>query len=139
MSQAVSINQELFCEIDGSPALFGAECADCGNVVFPPRKSCSRCGSVEISVVQLSSTGTLWTWTLQNFSLHSHYIGKKGPDFEPFYLGFVELPEGIKIESVLLLEKGQEPNIGMNLQLAAFSIGTNADGHDIRCYGFRAA
>jgi uncharacterized OB-fold protein len=52
-------------------------------------------------VVELSGEGTLWTWTVQRFAPKSPpYLPPPG-GFTPFVLGYVELPEGLRVAAVL--------------------------------------
>jgi uncharacterized OB-fold protein len=54
-----------------------------------------------VAEVELSGEGVLWTWTVQRFAPKSPpYVPPPG-GFVPFVLGYVELPEGVRIEAVL--------------------------------------
>ena len=49
----------------------------------------------------LSSNGTVWGFTVQRFAPKSPpYVVPEG-GFVPFAVGYVELPEGVKVEAVL--------------------------------------
>lgn len=78
---------------DGDPVLVGTECADCGFVVFPTRSFCRNCLSEDVVDVDLSREGELRTYTVA-------HTGQEG--FEPPYaFGFVDLPEGVRLYSLL--------------------------------------
>lgn len=84
-----------------SPRLRGSRCDHCSTVAFPASVSCQRCGSAETTEIDLSSTGTVWTATIQRFPPKSPpYIPPAG-GFTPFAVGYVELPEGVKVEALL--------------------------------------
>jgi uncharacterized OB-fold protein len=43
--------------------LLGGECADCGQVLLPPRPACDACGSRAIAVAEQSRTGSIYSHT----------------------------------------------------------------------------
>jgi uncharacterized protein len=54
-----------------------------------------------MTAVELSSRGTVWGFTVQRFAPKSPpYVVPEG-GFVPFAVGYVELPEGVKVEAVL--------------------------------------
>ena len=50
---------------------------------------------------QLSSRGTVWGYTVQRFAPKSPPYVVPPDGFVPFAVGYVELPEGVKVEAVL--------------------------------------
>ena len=82
-------------------SLTGSRCLDCGTVAFPPAGSCQSCGRQSMTALELSSHGTVWGFTVQRFAPKSPpYVVPEG-GFVPFAVGYVELPEGVKVEAVL--------------------------------------
>lgn len=82
-------------------SLTGSRCLPCGTVAFPPTRGCQRCGHRSTEVLELSSRGTVWGFTVQRFAPKSPpYVVPEG-GFVPFAVGYVELPEGVKVEAVL--------------------------------------
>ena len=54
-----------------------------------------------MTTLELSSRGTVWGFTVQRFAPKSPpYVVPEG-GFVPFAVGYVELPEGVKVEAVL--------------------------------------
>lgn len=43
--------------------LLGAVCADCGEVLLPPRPACYACGSRQVEVERQPRRGTIYTYT----------------------------------------------------------------------------
>ncbi|AVZ39802.1 MULTISPECIES: Zn-ribbon domain-containing OB-fold protein [unclassified Dietzia] len=83
------------------PLLRGSRCAHCTTVAFPASVSCQRCGGSETAETDLSTTGTVWTATIQRFAPKSPpYVAPPG-GFRPYAVGYVELPEGVKVEALL--------------------------------------
>ena len=84
-------------------ALRGSRCGACTTTTYPQADTCPRCGSAA-EPVELSGEGTLWTWTVQRFAPKSPpYVPPPG-GFAPFVLGYVELPEGLRVAAVLNLD-----------------------------------
>ena len=82
-------------------SLTGSRCRDCGTVAFPSAGSCQSCGRQSMTELELSSHGTVWGFTVQRFAPKSPpYVVPEG-GFVPFAVGYVELPEGVKVEAVL--------------------------------------
>lgn len=84
-----------------SPRLRGSRCEHCATVAFPASVSCQRCGGSDTTGLDLSTTGTVWTATIQRFPPKSPpYVPPSG-GFRPYAVGYVELPEGVKVEALL--------------------------------------
>jgi uncharacterized OB-fold protein len=82
-------------------SLTGSRCLDCGTVAFPPARGCQSCGHQSMEDLQLSGRGAVWGFTVQRFAPKSPpYVVPEG-GFVPFAVGYVELPEGVKVEAVL--------------------------------------
>jgi uncharacterized OB-fold protein len=88
----------------------------CGTVAFRPRVV-RPLPATDTSEHLLSRQGTLWTWTVQGFRPKSPpYTGPV--DFEPFPVGYVELPGEVKVETRLVDVTPSELRIGMPMELA---------------------
>ena len=82
------------------PALRGSRCGTCATASYPCADTCPRCGSAAAEIT-LAGAGTLWSWTVQRFAPKSPpYVPPPG-GFELFALGYVELPEGVRVAAVL--------------------------------------
>ena len=82
-------------------SLTGSRCRDCGTVAFPAARGCQSCGHRSMVDQQLSSRGTVWGFTVQRFAPKSPPYVVPAGGFVPFAVGYVELPEGVKVEAVL--------------------------------------
>jgi uncharacterized OB-fold protein len=82
-------------------ALEGSRCGDCGNVAFPAAQGCQRCGAEAMQRIDLGRRGTVWGFTVQRFAPKSPPYVPPAEGFHPFAVGYVELPEGVKVEAVL--------------------------------------
>lgn len=98
---------------DAEPHLIGARRAD-GEIVFPMPEGDAAEGSEPVA---LSRTGTLWSWTRQDFRPKSPpYEGSD--DFEPFLLGYVELPGQVIVETRIVHATLEDLKLGMPMELA---------------------
>jgi uncharacterized OB-fold protein len=84
-----------------SPALEASQCAECGNVAFPRARGCQRCGAEAMHAIVLGRRGTVWGYTVQRFPPKSPPYVPPSNGFRPFAVGYVELPEGVKVQAVL--------------------------------------
>ncbi|EQD83532.1 acyl-CoA-associated DUF35 OB-fold domain-containing protein [Saccharopolyspora erythraea NRRL 2338] len=70
-----------------------------------------------MSGIALSTSGTLWTWTVQRFAPKSPpFVAPEG-GFEPFAVGYVELPEGVRVMAVLDVPDPASLRIGMPVRV----------------------
>ncbi|MER7377985.1 Zn-ribbon domain-containing OB-fold protein [Streptomyces lanatus] len=101
-----------------APALRGSRCPRCEVAVYPADPACPNCGG-PAAPVRLSGTGTLWTWTVQRYAPKSPPYETPEDGFRPFVVGYVELPEGLRILAVLDGVRPEGVRIGMRVTLAA--------------------
>jgi uncharacterized OB-fold protein len=115
----------------GGPSLAGSRCPGCGAHFFPARHVCSGCLTEDLDLVPLSRTGTIYTFTV---------VRQSTPDFTaPYLLGYVDLPEGVRVLGLLVGLGEGKATIGMTVTLATQPKGTDADGCEIVGYCFRPA
>lgn len=115
--------------------LLGSKCKDCGEVSIGTCEVCLNCGSESMDSLELASEGTLWTYTIVRHKPPGGYLGPE--DFEPFGLGLVELPDGVRIMAPL---EGNidDFKIGSKLVLKPWIL-HSADGEAFRAFRFAAA
>lgn len=118
--------------------LLGSRCTTCGNHMFPVQSGCPKCMGVDTEIVELADRGHLWTWTVQGFPPKAPpFIGNDDPKtFQPFGVGYVELPGQVKVESRLTVADPAQLQIGMEMQLVIEPIGTDGDGNEIVTFAF---
>jgi len=110
----IPVAEGLFTWPDGPPRLIGSRHRETGAISFPADRS-----NGEVEEIQLSRTGTLFTWTTQQFVPPAPpYTGDTDPDsFTPYAVGYVELPEGILIEGRLTESDPERLDIGQEMEL----------------------
>ena len=92
------------------PRLIGARGRD-GRIRFPLPQGDA---AADFEAVPLSREGRLWSWTVQRFEPKRPPYAGPVP-FEPYMLGYVELPGQVIVET--RLEGIETPEIGMPLTL----------------------
>jgi uncharacterized OB-fold protein len=118
--------------------LIGSRCDGCATVVFPAQDGCPRCGQVGMVRTELSRQGTLWTWTTQDFLPKSPYAGPEREEgFGGYLVGYVELPEGVRVITRLVDVDRSDEEIGMALELAVVPFTVDPDGTEVLAYAFR--
>ena len=124
--------------LDGTqPALLGSRCSACGEVYFPAARGCTRCGGTQLEAFALGDRGRLWSWTVQGFCPKPPYDGAAAEaDFQPYGVGYVEMPCGTKVESRLTLADPARLRIGMAMALVLEPYRRAADGTPLHTYAF---
>lgn len=98
--------------------LRGSRCVACAVTVYPADDTCPRCGAAAAPLT-LSRLGELWSWTVQRFAPKSPpYVPPPG-GFRPFAVGYVELPERVRVAAVLDVADFGSIRIGMPMRIEA--------------------
>lgn len=136
----VPIAEGLFTWPADEPRLIGGSCASCGALSFPRRAGCPRCGTSGPAEHLLGSRGTLWTWTSQGFAPKEPFNGTIGfgADAVPWYVGLVEIPGEIRVESLLVGVTEADIEIGMPLRLVVVPWRTDDEGREVMTFAFTA-
>ncbi|MGE2735407.1 Zn-ribbon domain-containing OB-fold protein [Mycolicibacterium vaccae] len=122
MTQAEVIDPHIMELVDGRPRLIGGQCGACAEIDFPRQDFCRSCGAAQTSPVALADRGVLWSWTIQRFPPPSPPYPPTGGDFEPFGVGYVELPGQVIVESRLTVSDPAQLHIGMAMVLVEFPV-----------------
>jgi uncharacterized OB-fold protein len=136
--ERIPIQEGLFTWPAASPQLIAGKCRDCGEITFPRQDSCPACTGRSTEEVLLSRRGTLWTFTVQHFPPPVPFIGPTDRErFEPFGVGYVELPEGIRVEGRLTENQADALEIGMEMELAVEKFVEDDQGRDVMTFAWR--
>jgi len=111
--------------------LLGIRCRQCGEHFFGSVTFCQGCTSSDLEPVELSSHGTLYSYTV----VHRPPAGWRGR--VPYALGQVELPEGPHILSEIVDCLFEQLKVGMTLELALAVGGEDAEGNEVVVYKWR--
>ena len=113
------ITEGLF-RVDGDRAvLLGSRRRSTGVVKFPAERAELFDGSpdtqADIEPLELSTEGTLYTFTTQEFAPPLPYKGNRDPKtFRPYVVGFIELQEGLLVEALIIDATAGDLRIGQN-------------------------
>jgi uncharacterized OB-fold protein len=115
--------------------LVGSRCAACGETTLGSNPVCPNCGGDRVVSSPLSREGTLWTYTVIRHRPPGNYLGPE--PFQPFGLGLVELPDGLRVLSPLEGDPGKF-SIGMPMELSTRILRTDTDGAEIVAFAFKS-
>lgn len=110
MTTKVPFREGLFEKVSGQWTLVGCQCKQCGQIIFPNRAACLNCLSQDLERLHLSRNGKLYSFTI---------VHMPSEHFEPPYaVGWIELPEGMRIFSQIRRWQEHPLEIGMDMELA---------------------
>lgn len=95
---------------EAEPRLIGARRAN-GEIIFPVPEGDA---AALVEPVPLSRRGTLWSWTTQGFEPKEPYSGPQ--PFQPFLVGYVELPGEVIVETRIVDAAPADLVIGMPME-----------------------
>jgi len=115
---------------EAQPRLIGAQHRVTGEIVFPiPDGDAAQ----HYDALLLSRTGSLWSWTSQDFRPKSPpYAGPEA--FTPYLVGYVELPGQLIVEARIVGAALADLSLGMAMEMVIFEF---AEGRST--FAFRPA
>ena len=132
--EQIPIGEGLFV-IPSSPSekpyLLGSKCRSCGEVLFPSRRSCRRCCSMDLEEVSLSRRAKLCSFTVINVRLPGAQYGP------PYLVGVVELPEGERIRTLLADGDSASLKIGDEMEVVIDVIYEDDAGKEVLGWRFK--
>jgi uncharacterized OB-fold protein len=116
------------------PQLLGHKCRDCGEIFFPRRNNgiCTHCQSRNLVEMKLSSKGKIYNYTIVEQKPPAYYKGEV-----PYALGFIELPEGVRLRSLFTGCNLNDLKVGMEVEIVIERLFENDEGDEIITYKFR--
>jgi uncharacterized OB-fold protein len=132
------IAEGVFTWPSKEPQLIGNRCNACSAITFPVRAGCARCGSTDLERHLLGRRGTLWTWTSQGFLPKEPFSGNLGFSSEtvPWFVGLIELPGELRVESLLVGVTQEALKIGMAVRLVVVPFHLDIAGHEVVTFAF---
>lgn len=130
--------------IDGERAvLLASRRRSTGMVKFPVERREIFDGNPElqqdIEAIELSTEGILYTYTTQQFPPPLPYKGSRAPEtFTPYIVGFVELSEGLLVETLIVGVTADSLRIGQRLVSTTTALETT-DGRSLTTFAFTPA
>lgn len=114
--------------VDGADGvtLAANRCKSCGRVYFPKSKFCLDCLGNELEDLPLNKRGKLFSYTTP---------GMPSTHFKPPYaVGFVEMPEGLRVFAPLDIMADKPFKIGMEMEVHEDTLWTEGEKEYV---GFR--
>jgi len=87
------------------------KCTACGEVHFPPRRVCMKCGKQEFETVVLPDTGTVETYTVIRVAPDEF------TDLSPYAVALVKLDDGTRLMSQLVDVDLEKIEIGLPVKI----------------------
>ena len=112
----VPVAEGLIAGTAAEPRLIGSQCERCGTVTFPRQGSCPRCTSEDVRERLLARAARCGPGR-SSASSPSRRPTRAGEDFEPYAVGYVELPGEVRVETRLTESDPEELEIGMPMEL----------------------
>jgi uncharacterized OB-fold protein len=137
------ITEGLFRVAGERVVLFASRRRSSGVVKFPAERPELFDGDPElqddIEAIELATEGTLYTYTTQEFAPPLPYKGNRDPKvFKPYVVGFVELAEGVLVETLIVGATADQLKIGQPLVSTTTTLETE-DGKSLVTFAFRPA
>lgn len=123
----------LYRMVDGAPRLLGGRRKRDGKYAFPMP---SGADGALYDLVELASEGALWSFTVQRFRPKTPYAGGDTGRFQPYAVGYVELPGQIIVESHIACANFNTLKIGAPARLTLLPFGEDPDGTKVMIPGF---
>lgn len=92
----VPLEPDLFRADGDRPVLLGSRCSSCDEAFFPRRWICPVCLD-PVNDIELSQSGTLYSYAF----ISAPIWGKVWLDSTGYGVGQVDLPEGVRVQTVL--------------------------------------
>jgi uncharacterized OB-fold protein len=135
VKKRIPIKEGLFVipsKPDETPLLVASKCPRCHAIMFPEKPSCPNCQAKDLETLFLKGPGKLYSYTsvLQRPSMF--YKGEI-----PYFLGYVELPEGIRIRALLTEVSLETLRLDLDMELVLERLHDDEEGNEVITYKFR--
>ena len=109
MVERIPVKEGTFVEGPEGGILLANKCKSCGQVFFPKAVFCLTCFDEDMEELKLSQRGKLYSYAIGRMpSMH----------FEPPYaIGYVDMPEGVRIFAPLKMMEDKPFAIGMDMEV----------------------
>lgn len=109
MANTVPISEGAFVLDAEGGLLLANKCKSCGQVFFPKAVFCLTCLNEDMQELKLSRKGKLYSYTIGHMP-STHFM-------PPYAIGFVDMPEGVKIFAPLKMTEDKPFKIGMDMEV----------------------
>ena len=109
MKEKIPIQEGAFKSTPDGEVLLANKCKACGQLFFPKVSLCLSCLHEETIEVVLSKTGKLYSYTIAHMP-STHFK-------PPYALGYIDMPEGVRIFAPLIIDDAKPFQVGMEMQV----------------------
>ena len=121
-----------YLALGDEPHLVANECTSCGARFFDRRNACAACSATEFRKVDVSTTGTLRSFTIVTFAAPGIPV--------PFVAGLVDCDgTSVRANVVNIEPDPAHVQLGMALKLTTFGVGADDEGTEAIGFGFEPA
>ena len=132
-TQMVPVKQGLYKMSPDRPVcLLACRCPACAEIFFPRRGVCQNCQSENLQPLELGSRGFIFSHTTVMQRPPGLYQGPV-----PYAFGWVELPEGVRVETLFSGCPPDKLRIGMEVELVFETLHVDQEGRQVVCHKFR--
>ena len=119
---------------EGDVRLLASKCRQCGEIFFPKKIGgvCTHCQHDTFDEIKLSSTGKIYSYSVVMIRPPEYYKGEV-----PYTLGFVDLPEGIRVETLFTQCDFDVLAVDMEVEMILDTLHIDEEGNEVICYKFR--
>lgn len=101
-----------FWEAAKDGRLLVQECKSCNSPIFFPRDRCPKCWSQDLQWIEASGKGTIYA-----FSITYEGVEDVFKEDLPIVLAWIDLPEGIRMQSNIVECDPDDVSIGMDVEV----------------------
>jgi len=136
-ARRVPVVEGAFTETPAGPRLLASRCRSCRTSFFPRSSACRNpaCDDTAVDVIELSPRGTLWSYTVQYYKPPPP--AQFDEPFKPYGIGLVDLPDGIRILSMMSTEDPEALRPGIEMELVLEPLYHNEQGDAVITWKFR--
>jgi uncharacterized protein len=109
MVDVIPVREGIFAEDAKGAKLLGNKCRSCGQLFFPKAHFCFNCFGKSMENIVLSRRGKLYSYTIGHMP-STHFQ-------PPYAVGFVDMPEGVRVFAPLKMMKGKPFKIGTDMEV----------------------
>jgi len=105
-------------ELPARYRLVGEECRACGTLHFPPRETCSKCGSREFRERPLKRTGEVFTYTVIGRGAAPSEFAEQQAVWGEYATAVISLDDGPRLTAMLTDVDPKRVSVGMRVEMA---------------------
>ena len=118
--------------VHDKPRLYAQKCSNCGEAFSSiNRVYCANCGKEALERLLLSTSGTIYTYTVVHQPLRGSLMTP------PYVIAQIRMPEGVTVQTIMTGIEPDQVKIGMAVEICLKQVEENDDGEAVVNYFFR--